>query len=85
MTHPKKEHRQFKVPMKDPATVGRLGDTRFPLPNSVVDYDQIYYGLGPDSDIDMDQHQGTDIDDTANGTGATGNAAGGGIAGANSM
>jgi len=65
--------------------VGRLGDTRFPLPNSVVDYDQIYYGLGPDSDIDMDQHQGTDIDDTANGTGATGDAAGGGIAGANSV
>ena len=85
MTHPKKEHRQFKVPLKDPATVGRLGDARFPLPNSVVDYDQLYYGLGPDSDIDMDQNQGTDIDDTANGTGATGNASGGGLSTANSM
>jgi hypothetical protein len=85
MTHPKKEHRQFKVPLKDPATVGRLGDARFPLPNSVVGYDQLYYGLGPDSDIDMDQYQGMDADDTATGTGVTGNAAGGGISGANSM
>jgi hypothetical protein len=85
MTHTKKEHRQFKVPIKDPATVGRLGDSRFPLPNSVVDYDQLYYGLGPDSDIDMDQHQGMDADDTTTGIGATGDATGGGIAGASSM
>jgi hypothetical protein len=85
MTHPKKEHRQFKVPLKDPATVGRLGDARFPLPNSVVDYDQIYYGLGPDSDIDMDQYQGTDMYDQNSGTPVTGDSIGGGIAGQNTV
>jgi hypothetical protein len=85
MTHPKKEDRQFTVPLKDPATVGRLGDPRFTLPNSVVDFYQIYYGLGPDSDINMDQHQRTDLNDRSTRTSATGDANGGGIAAANSM
>ena len=88
MTHTKKEHRQFKVPIKDPATVGRLGGGypvsapgRYMQDLYAVDYEGI--GSYAGSDMDSTSSQGMDADDT--GTEATGNAAGGAMAGSNSV
>ena len=82
MTYTKKEHRQFKVPKKDPATVGRLGAG---YPVQANDCWQDLYGVGftgvgnySGSDMDATSSQGTDSDDAGNsGAAATGTATGG--------
>ena len=89
MTYTKKEHRQFKVPKKDPATVGRLGGG---YPVQANDCWQDAYGVGftgvgnySGSNMDSTSSQGTDNNDTDSGAGATGDAAGGTAAGSNSV
>jgi len=86
MTHPKKK--QFSLPKRDVATVGRIGGG-FPLPIDIDDSYQMLYGVGSGGiagssqlDVDSNQNQGMDNDDTGGGTGATGNAAGGTASGA---
>lgn len=84
MTHLKKKHQQFKVPMQDRATVGRLGGG-FPVPGT--DWYQDLYGVGStgigeyaNGDMDQTSSQGTDNDagstGDSTGAGATGGAAG---------
>ena len=89
MTHIWKKHRQFKLRRKDPAVVGRLGGG-FPVPAN--DCWQDLYGIGSTgigsysgSDMDATSSQGTDADDTTNGTEASGDVAGGAAAGSNSL
>ena len=90
MTHPKKKHRQFALGVKDASVVGRLGGG-YPL-YGALDWYQNLYGVGltgvgryVGSNMDSTSSQGTNSNDTDSGADATGNAAGGGMVGANSV
>ncbi len=90
MTHPKKKHRQFTLGLKDASVVGRLGGG-YPVYGAFDWYQQLYgvglTGVGnySGSNIDSTSSQGIDGNDTDSGAGATGDAAGGGAVGANTV
>jgi len=91
MTHLKKNNYQFAIGTKDASVVGRLGGG-YPL-YGALDWYQNLYGVGltgvgryGGSNVDSTSNQETGNDDTDSGAAtATGDAAGGGMVGANSV
>jgi len=91
MTHLKKNNHQFSIGTKDASVVGRLGGG-YPL-YGALDWYQNLYGVGltgvgryGGSNVDSTSNQETGTDDTDSGAAtATGDAAGGGMVGANAV